>query len=208
MGGVFDRIAEHYSKTLRLHGATPRGAGWSSEPSQERRFTELLRVCRGDKAGSVNDYGCGYGSLAARLRRDGYTGDYVGYDVSQDMIIAANDLHGALERVSFTANQTALPRAAYTLASGIFNVRLDFPVPAWERYIRETIDAMAELSSAGFAFNMLTAQNDGGAKQMNLYYGDPAVWMNHCLRRFPRRVALAHDYPLYEFTIFVRGVSD
>jgi hypothetical protein len=38
----------------------------------------------------------------------------------------------------------------------------------------------------------------------DLYYADPLFFFEHCRQRFSRRVALLHDYPLYEFTILVR----
>jgi SAM-dependent methyltransferase len=204
MAGVLDQVAEYYSKKLRLHGTTPKGVNWTSAESQERRFAELLRVCRDDRTGSFIDYGCGYGALARYLRREGYHGAYVGYDISRDLVTAAADIQSELERTRFTSNQSDLPRAAYTLASGLFHVRLDIPTEAWERHVRETIDHMAEISSRGFAFNMLAARV-GSAGSGELYNADPARWLNHCLRRFPRRVTLAHDYPLNEFTIMIRG---
>ena len=200
-----DRIAEYYAVKLRHHGAQPAGVNWGTSQQQEMRHTQLLRVCGVDRNESVNDYGCGYGALAARLRRDGYSGDYVGYDICVDMVRVAADLHQDLPRVRFTSNQSDLPRAAYTLASGLFHVRLDFPVEAWERHIRETIDHMAEISSSAFAFNMLSTGSDPAPAAADLYYADPARWLTICLRRFPRRVTIAHDYALNEFTVVVRS---
>jgi SAM-dependent methyltransferase len=200
-----DRIAEYYRGKLRYHGARPAGVGWVSPESQELRHTQLLRVCGNDRGKPINDYGCGYGALAARLRRDGFTGDYTGYDISVDMIRAATDLHTDLEGCRFTSNQHELPRAAYTIASGLFHIRLDIPIEAWERHIRETVEHMAEISTVAFAFNMLNAGTEMAANTGDQYYADPARWLTICLRRFPRRVALAHDYSLNEFTVLVRS---
>ena len=200
-----DRIAEYYAQKLRHHGARPAGVSWATPQQQELRHTQLLRVCGVDRDGSINDYGCGYGALAARLRRDGYTGAYTGYDISTDMVRVAADLHKDLPDCRFTSNQSEVPRAAYTIASGLFHLRLDFPVEAWERHVRETIDHMAEISSVAFAFNMLSAGSESGPTAGELYYADPARWLTICLRRFPRRVALAHDYALNEFTVTIRS---
>jgi SAM-dependent methyltransferase len=204
MPAGMDRIAEFYSKKLRQHGARPAGVSWSSLQAQELRFTQLLRLVGSDTTGAVNDYGCGYGALVTRLRRDGYVGDYVGYDVSRDMVRVAADLHQDLPRCRFTSNESDVPRADYTLASGIFHIRLDFPVEAWERHVRETMEHLAEISVKGFAFNLLSAAGDN-AQSEGLFYADPARWLTICLRRFPRRVALLHDYALGEFTVMVRS---
>ena len=95
MDRLLEPIARYYAGKLRLHGATALGVDWNSSESQERRFTELLRLCRGERDAAVNDYGCGYGALAARLRRDGYTGAYTGYDVSPEMTAAAAVAHAS-----------------------------------------------------------------------------------------------------------------
>jgi hypothetical protein len=62
---------------------------------------------------------------------------------------------------------------------------------------------MAALSRRGFAFNMLTGYADADRMRPDLYYADPHAVFDRC-RRFSRRVALLHDYPLYEFTMLVR----
>jgi SAM-dependent methyltransferase len=203
MAGVTDAVAHYYSAKLAEHGATPRGVDWNSAESQELRFAKLLTVCGHERDASILDFGCGYGALAARLRRDGYGGEYLGYDLSPQMVQAAAAAHAALPRCRFTSDATSLHPAAYTLASGIFNVRLDIPTAAWERHIRETLDTMASLSREGFAFNVLTRYADADRMRPDLYYADPGVWLTYCLDRFSRRVAMLHDYGLYEFTMVV-----
>lgn len=203
MSAVRDRVARYYAASLAAHGPTPRGVDWNSAESQELRFTQLLSVLDDDRDATVLDYGCGYGALAARLRRDGHRGAYTGYDAAPEMIAAANALPGC----RFTSDVSSLMPVDYTVASGVFNVRLDVAVTEWEAYVRETLDAIAPLSTRGFAFNMLTRYADAHRMRPDLYYADPGAWLTHCLDRFGRRVALRHDYPLYEFTIIVRTGS-
>ena len=200
MSAVRDRVARYYAASLAAHGATPRGVDWNSAESQELRFTQLLSLLDDDPDATVLDYGCGYGALAARLRRDGHRGAYTGYDAAPEMIAAAS---GDLPGCRFTSDLASLEPADYTLASGVFNVRLDVGVPEWEAYVRDTLDAIAPLSDRGFAFNMLTRYADAHRMRPDLYYADPGIWLTHCLDRFGRGVALHHDYPLYEFTLLV-----
>ena len=96
-----------------------------------------------------------------------------------------------------------VPEADYTLASGIFNVRLETPEPLWEEYILATLATIDRLSQRGFAFNMLTCYSDPERMRGDLYYGDPCAFFDHCKRLFSREVALLHNYGLYEFTIRV-----
>jgi SAM-dependent methyltransferase len=204
MPRVSDMVARYYSAKLAEHGPTPRGVDWNSGASQELRFTKLLTVCDDDRDASILDFGCGYGALAARIRRDGYGGEYVGYDLSREMVQAASAAHHALPRCRFTSDATALRTAGYTLASGIFNVRLDIACGVWEPHIRDTLEVMASTSLQGFAFNMLTRYADADRLRPDLYYADPGFWLTYCLDRFSRRVALLHDYGLHEFTLIVR----
>jgi SAM-dependent methyltransferase len=200
MSVVRDRVARYYAAALAAHGPTPRGVDWNSIESQELRFTQLLAVVGDDRDATVLDFGCGYGALASRLRRDGYRGVYTGYDAAPEMVAAAPDMTGC----RFTSDAASLSPSDYTIASGVFNVRLDVPVPEWEAYVRDSLDAIASLSRRGFAFNMLTRYADAHRMRTDLYYADPGSWLTYCLERFGRRVALRHDYPLYEFTILVR----
>ena len=150
---------------------------------------------------SLNDYGCGYGALVGLLEARGLLVDYRGFDLSESMLEHARREH---EEVTFVANVEELPSADYTVASGIFNVKLDVPVDDWREYVLGTLETIARLSDKGFAFNMLTSYSDADRMRNDLYYGDPRFFFDLCKREYSRHVALLHDYGLYEFTMIVR----
>ncbi len=104
----------------------------------------------------------------------------------------------------FSSDRKALDRADYTLASGIFNVKQDATDEAWRRYVIETIDDLAVVSTRGFAFNALSSYSDLDRRRPDLYYADPLELFDHCKRNISRFVSLLHDTPFYEFTILVR----
>jgi hypothetical protein len=106
--------------------------------------------------------------------------------------------------VSFVGRVEELEPADYTVASGIFNVKLDVDPEAWRDYVLETVAVIAGLSRRGFAFNMLTSYSDPERMRPDLYYGDPTFFFDHVKRGYARNVALLHDYGLYEFTIIAR----
>jgi len=201
---IIQQVRQYYEGRLADHGATPRGVDWNSAESQRLRFSELARLLDGDPAGSVNDYGCGYGALASFLRERGHTGAYCGFDISPRMIEAAQETHRDLPDCRFFSDREQLAPAMYTLASGIFNVRQDAADDNWYRYMLETIGDLASLSTKGFAFNALTIYSDPERRRPDLYYADPLVLFDHCKRHVSRFVSLLHDAPLYEFTLLVR----
>ena len=199
---VLDPVAAYYAARLREHGETARGVDWNSEASQALRFDKLLEVCRGETSFSLLDYGCGYGALLDHLRSRWPGCRYSGYDVATEMIEAARRRHGA--QASFTAAAEDLRGHDYVVASGIFNVKLETKASAWHDYVLRTLDHLNALAGRGFAFNLLSLYSDPEKRRESLYYGDPRELFDHCKRRYSPRVALLHDYPLYEFTILVR----
>lgn len=201
---VLDKVARYYSCKLAQHGVTPRGVDWNGADSQKLRFQQLLRIVDVAAPFSLNDYGCGYGELATYLHeQDLPCAHYRGLDISENMIAAARNRFPGNEHW-FTTQVADLAVADYTIASGIFNVRLDISTEEWTCYVLKTLDTLNDLSSLGFAFNLLTSYSDCDRMRPDLHYANPVVLFDHCKLHYSRRVALLHDYPLYEFTILVR----
>jgi SAM-dependent methyltransferase len=200
---ILRSVCNYYTKKVEEHGPTPRGVDWNSRESQELRFQQLMNVIESVAPFSLNDYGCGYGALSAYLRQAGYDCAYHGFDVSESMV----DIAGRLDAgptSHFTSRASELAVADYTVASGIFNVKLNTSINDWTVYVLETLDRIDSLSTRGFAFNVLTKYSDGDRMRPDLYYADPCFLFDYCKRKYSRRVALLHDYRLYEFTLVVR----
>ncbi len=202
-----ERVARYYAGKLAEHGQTPAGVDWSSAHSQELRFAELMKIAEGERRFSLNDYGCGYGALLDHLEGAGARVEYSGFDLAPEMVEAARERFAGHE-ARFTTDVAELPVADYTVASGIFNVRLDVDSETWFGHVLSTLDRLGSLSARGFAFNVLTSYSDPDRMRPDLFYADPGVILDHCIRRFSRQVAILHDYELYEFTTLVRLSGD
>ena len=200
---ILETVARYYSEKLRQFGPVAAGVDWKTFESQQLRFEKLLELIDGRNRFSILDYGCGYGALVDFLQAAGRDFDYTGFDISADMIARANELHGD-PRCRFTADSAALSQVDYTVASGIFNVKLTHSEEAWRAYILETLHRLDSVSGRGFSFNMLTIYSDVDRRRGDLFYGDPGFYFDYCKRHLSPRVALLHDYPLFEFTILVR----
>jgi SAM-dependent methyltransferase len=178
---------------------------WNSTESQELRFEQLLRVAdRASGRFSLNDYGCGYGALVPYLRERDADVVYRGFDLSASMLEHARCEYANPPAIGFVGDESELEPADYTVASGIFNVKLNVQAEDWREYVLRTLETISRLSVRGFAFNMLTSYSDADEMRDDLYYGDPRFFFDHCKRRHSRNVALLHDYGLYEFTTIVR----
>jgi SAM-dependent methyltransferase len=205
----FEQAKNYFEERLTAHGASARGVDWNSETAQEMRFSQLIKVIPPARPFSLLDYGCGYGALAAYLLRTGYPLEkYTGFDVLDRMIVKAREVFHASPQCVFTSDAQDLSPVGYTIASGIFNLKLETPYEQWTEYVVGELHKMNDLSQKGFSFNMLTKYSDPEYMRPQLYYADPCYLFDYCKRHFSRNVALLHDYEVYDFTILVRKVLD
>jgi len=91
----------------------------------------------------------------------------------------------------------------YSIASGIFSVKMQHSNKDWLSYISETLVKINEKTTNGFAFNMLSKYSDKEFMRDNLYYADPLFIFDFCKKNFAKNISLIHDYDLYEFTMLV-----
>jgi SAM-dependent methyltransferase len=201
---ILQAAETHYSGKIKKYGPTFKGVDWGYEKGQQIRFEQLLKPIDLPKVSTIIDYGCGYGALLDYLDQKGFRGDYTGYDISPRMVSKAKELHKFKgEHIYYTANASNLKESDYTLASGIFNVKLKTCDKKWCDYILYTLDQIAKLSRLGFVFNILSSRTPQELKENDLFYADPDFIFNYCTQRFSNLVTISHDYPLPDFTVFV-----
>ena len=201
---LLTEVAEYYTTKLAEHGETPRGVDWNGEESQTLRFEQLCKIVATSNRFSLNDLGCGYGALYGFLASKYEEFSYSGVDVSESMIRAAEQRYKDKPQTRFVLSSEPDQIADYSVASGIFNVRLNRSEYEWRTYLEATLDILDRTGRFGFAFNCLTSYSDEDKMRDYLYYADPCVLFDLCKCRYSRNVALLHDYGLYEFTILVR----
>ncbi|MGF1533741.1 MAG: methyltransferase [Bernardetiaceae bacterium] len=203
---IIRSVADYYTEKLAEHGPTPRGVDWNSADSQELRFRQLLQVISdATSTTSILDYGCGFGAMFSFIEQHlSKNIRFFGYDISKNMIQQAEKLYGDRTNAIWLSELKNQEKMDYLVSSGIFNVRLQHQNTDWKAYILDVLHQFDQLSTKGFAFNMLTAYSDKPYMKDYLYYADPMFFFDYCKQNFSPYVALLHDYPLYEFTILVR----
>jgi SAM-dependent methyltransferase len=201
-------VAELYSGNVREMGRSPESVGWNDEASQKLRFNRLLRgVNSSADSITINDLGCGYGALYIYLTESTNfeIEQYIGYDVSDEMLEQARQLIGDNDNVDLYSKNQLTETADYSFASGIFNVQFEHSQNNWTDYTKHILQNMADHSAHGFAFNALTTHVD--YMEDHLYYADPGEYLNYCLEEFSHDAMLFHDYDLYEWTITVSNLK-
>lgn len=199
-------VENYYRGKIEEFGPVPRGVDWRDKGSQNLRFVQLMKIHASRAPFSLNDLGCGYAGLVAFLNKRFRDFSYRGCDVSRAMIAAARRTYARSPNVSFRVGTSPAMLADYTVASGIFNVKLGTAKGAWLEYILHCLNQMNRFSRVGFSFNCLTKYSDADRMRRDLYYADPSQLFDWCKRKYSRDVALLHDYGLFEFTILVRKI--
>lgn len=200
---ILDRVEKYYSGKIAEHGAVAKGVDWKDEAGQRLRFEKLARLFAGERNPSIVQLGCGYGAFVDFCDSAGIEPQYTGYDISEKMIEAARERFRARANTRFELGSKPSQTAGYAIASGIFNVKFDVPAERWKQYVIDTIDLLAVSAEKGFAFNCLTGHSDEHRKLDRLYYPMPGEMLDHCVKRYGRKVTVLHDYDLYEFTVLV-----
>lgn len=199
-------IERYYTAKIQSYGACARGVDWSCGPSQELRFVQLLKLCDPSQSFSLNDFGCGYGALRGFLdRRFGAVEiDYLGVDISPEMVTQARRLWAHKPQTAFAVGIT-LPRVAdYSLASGVFNVKLHQPHARWIRFVKQTLNMLSQFSRRGFAVNFLTPATKDSDEIEELYRTTEGLWRSHCERTLGHRTQVLRSYGMREFTLIAR----
>lgn len=204
---ILEPIAEHFSESLAIYGATPPGVLWRNQEGQRLRFDQLVQIFDADdlKGGVVvNELGCGYGAMFDYLRDlPAFVGGrYWGYDISSDTLAAARKRIRD-PRAGFEKSHRVLHAADYTLISGTYNLLLDTNEERWLEYIRDSLVDTWAMCRKGLGFNML--RPDLSKAPLNtLYYTDPQPFLDFCQRRLSPNVTVVEGYPLAEWTMLIR----
>lgn len=202
MQSIHKNINHYYTDKITTFGPTPKGVDWNGEESQYIRFVQLSKIII-NRGFSINDLGCGYGKYSEYLSHHYSDFVYNGYDLSSEMVENAKMVYPDMQ-FEIIKHLDEMDSADYTIASGIFSVKMHYCESQWLSYILDTLEYMNKKSIKGFSFNMLTKYSDKEYMRNDLYYADPLFIFDYCKRNFSKNIALLHDYDLYEFTILVR----
>lgn len=192
------QIISRYRDRLRRYGEDIRTLASGTRERQQIRFAVLSAV--GDLEGaSVLDLGCGFGHFYEYLINRGLRVDYTGYDICPDFVELASAKFPQAKFEVRDIQVDGIPRQFdYIISSQTFNNKLEhednFEV------VKDVIRRCYEASEKAVAIDMLTSHVD--FREDHLYYYSPEQVFSFC-KTLTKRVVLRHDYPLFEFTMYL-----
>ena len=203
-GSTVTQLKEMYDRRLREYGDSPQAAQHTDKENQERRLRPVCEV--GDlRKAKILDFGCGLGHALVFLREIfDFQGEYVGYDISPEMVRSASVKHPDVRFECRNIFSEGLGEDFdYVLISGVFN-----PLTGdnWE-WMTECLRMLWERTNVGMSFNNLSRYVDFFSE--DLYYVDPAQLFRFCKEELSPLITIRHDYCTkpgvvpYEFTTYV-----
>jgi SAM-dependent methyltransferase len=185
-----------YADRVAQMGYDVRSVGWKSREDQTLRFKILAEIGVG-VGDSVCDVGCGFGDLYPYLVEAVGPVSYVGLDISAELIEIARQRHPDLRFVlADILADTHTAMADWHLLSGALSFKIEDNLAFTEQMLRR----MFALSGRGVAANFLSTYVN--YQHSRNYHYDPASIFRMAKTITPR-VVLRHDYPLWEFTIYL-----
>ncbi len=199
------KLSHVFSHRVRQYGNTATGVLWKDGDGQQLRFEVLCGILNDAPPSTeitINDFGCGYGAFFDFLTTAGPLPpfDYAGYDICPDMVARARQRIDD-PRADFQISDKPLRSADYTFVSGTYNLHIDVNETVWNGFIKSSLSHLWATSDRGLAFNMLDKNHPNYLK--GLFYADREDFLDFC-RQLSPDVTLIDDYPLDEWTIFMR----
>lgn len=187
-----------YEKRLKEFGISCQTLGWNGKESQYLRFMIMSEISDLNNV-SILDVGCGFGDFYYYLKKRGINVTYTGYDISSKIIECAKQKFSKFQ-VEFQVKDILLDnvdrRFDYVFSSGIFNAKISDNIS----FVKKMMKKMFEMCNIGIAVNMLTNYVDYMRKDLFYYSPQEMLEFSKTLSKY---VTLRHDYPLYEFTIYI-----
>jgi SAM-dependent methyltransferase len=199
-----DLLSQHYNVLANTHGYSPHAVQQSSAQTQERRLNVLLEGFTDYKHKKILDFGCGTGHLLRVLQQQGFSGEYVGYDISAGLIKLARE-HNVGGRFELRNIFEQPPEESFDLVfiSGVFNN----DIGRNEHFMQSVLNILFAATKDGLAFNCLSTFVD--FKSAGLHYFDPCKVFTFCKEQLTPCVSLRHDYEIkpgvvpFEFSCYL-----
>ena len=191
-------INSRYDARLALHGGDMKALASGTDDRRRIRYDVLAGV--GVASGSsVLDVGCGFGTLSAELRAKGLDDSYTGCDINPKIIdIARSTYPGEEFLVADIQTEQLGRRFDYVVSTSSFNN----PLVGVDQYeaVADLLRRAYEMADLGIAFDFMSSYVDFKT-DMAFHYEPERIFS--IAKGISKRVCLRHDYPLFEFCVYV-----
>jgi SAM-dependent methyltransferase len=191
------RIIERYNARFAQYGYDIRTLASGTEERRKLRYQVLCQV--GLVSGcSLLDLGCGFGDFYGYLCEQGIKTHYVGYDINPKLIEVARERYPSAEFDVRDVQLESFGEFDFIVSSSAFNLRLtDQDNYA---FIEDMLRKCYAHAKHGVAVDLLTSYVDFQSPDA-FHYSPERIFS--IAKTITKRVCLRHDYPLYEFCVYL-----
>lgn len=193
------QVIEWYRDRLRTHDTNVAVLSSGTEARRAVRFGVLAGV--GIASGTrVLDVGCGFADFGAHLESKGIAVDYTGVDIVPEFVEKARErLPGARIEVRDILDQPFAPGSFdFVVCSQVLNLK--FPGHDQVGFAKKMLSEMYRVARQGVACDFVTKYVDFQEPYLNYYSPED---MFAFAKTLTRRATLRHDYPLFEFCLYL-----
>lgn len=191
------RVIERYNQRLEKYGPSFEVLASGTEERRLIHYEVLSEI--GDLNGkSVLDLGCGFGDFLGFLQDKGVNVDYTGYDINPNLIKYAKEKYPRGKFFVVDIQKEDFPDFDYIISNEAFNLTL-MDVDNYD-YIKEILEICYSHSRIGVAIEFLSSYVDFESKEGFHYQPEKVFSIS---KGITKRVSLRHDYPLFDFIIYL-----
>jgi SAM-dependent methyltransferase len=191
-----EALVRLYEGRFQEMGEDIRTLGWKNREEQALRFKMLCEI--GNLRGaSVCDVGCAFGDLLDYLLSTVGEFRYTGLDIAPSLLERAREKHPGVPFLCLNlAEELFEEEHDYFLLSGALSFKVEDNMALAERMLQR----MFTLAKRGVAANFLSSYVNYKHERNYHYSPEEMFRLGHRLTRWVR---LRHDYPLWEFTLYL-----
>jgi ubiquinone/menaquinone biosynthesis C-methylase UbiE len=192
-----EAIIRRYNSRIQELGAVESVLAIGPKHRRDLRYGIIseIGIMNGD---SVLDIGCGFGGLHDYLVENEIQTEYVGMDINEAIINIAKSKKSSINFIVGEIDHIANDSFDYVVSSSSFNLKMN----QHENYefIRGILGEAFRVAKKGVAIDFLSSYAE--YKSEDVFYYDPAIVFG-LAKSLTKRVALRHDYELFDFTIYM-----
>lgn len=193
------RIIDRYNERIERFGNNINALASGTEERRNLRFGILTDV--GVKSGdSVLDLGCGYGDYYLFLKNRFESFKYLGIDINPKLIEFATNRFSAADFKVLDIQTEEPGRFDYVVSTSSFNLKLS--ESSNYDFVEDILKKSFDVGRKGVAVDFLSSYVDFKGNPDEAFYYEPEK-LFRIAKSITKRVMLRHDYPLYEFCIYL-----
>lgn len=192
-------IRHRYVERLEQFGPGIKALASGTPERREIRFG-VLRDISLESQMDVLDVGCGFADFYHYCQQRDVDCSYTGIDIVPEIIEKARVDAPAVDLQTRDIQQQPFADNSFdfVISSQVFNYR--FEDGSNLQLVEEMLEAMLKISRVGVAVDFLTKYVD--FEEDHLFYYQPES-LFQMAKKLARNVVLRHDYPLYEFCLYI-----